>query len=379
MPLLLLAVALLGHSVLWVGIVNRAHGMGLVRWLVDGTTFACVAAFGLVPATFIAFLLSGETVSSLQTGGGIIAWYLTLCVLIATVATIARIYTALHSERRGVLLRETERLLDLHEPELAAPGMVRRLVGLPGNQVLCPAINEKELFVPRLPEELDGLRVAHLSDLHMSGRIGVEYFVELMQATLAAQPDLIALTGDLVEYTPQLEWLDRTILQLNAPDGVFFVLGNHDEKHIPEQLKQRLTAGGQVDLGGRAVERVIRGKRIRFVGNELPWFPPAGDPRGDGSPVELTIALAHCPDQFRWAENNDIDLILAGHNHGGQIRVPLLGALVTPSRFGTRYTCGIFKRSNTVMHVSRGAGSLAPLRFNCRPEVSLLVLRHQAL
>ena len=89
----------------------------------------------------------------------------------------------------------------------------------------------------------------------------------------------------------------------------------------------------------------------------------------------LRILLAHSPDQFRWAQANDIDLMLAGHLHGGQVKFPLLGAIASPSIYGVRYVAGVFRNSNTVMHVSRGVGSLTPLRIGCPPEVALLVLR----
>jgi predicted MPP superfamily phosphohydrolase len=112
--------------------------------------------------------------------------------------------------------------------------------------------------------------------------------------------------------------------------------------------------------------------------NELPWFEPASNfdvvPRHDESGLPLRILLAHSPDEFKWAQANEVDLMLAGHLHGGQVRLPLLGAIVSPSRYGVRYALGVFTAGNTVMHVSRGTGSLTPLRYNCPPEISLLTL-----
>jgi predicted MPP superfamily phosphohydrolase len=91
----------------------------------------------------------------------------------------------------------------------------------------------------------------------------------------------------------------------------------------------------------------------------------------------LRVALVHSPDQFGWAQANDIDLVLAGHLHGGQVCLPLLGPIMSPSLQGVRYAAGVFKAGNTVMHVSRGAGSLTPLRFRCSPEIAVLTLRAQ--
>jgi len=300
------------------------------------------------------------------------------CVLLAVVAGGARVYSRILGESVGVLLSHSSQTIDLrekHGDQLVAEGVPRRLSQLPGNQLLQIDLAEKELLVPRLPAELDGLRIAHLSDLHMSGRIGRAYFQEVVTLTCNAQPDLIVLTGDLVEYPAQLDWVDETIAQLAAPGGVYFVLGNHDLKTDHQRLRRMLSAAGQIDLGGECTEIEFKGQRLRLVGNELPWFHPAGDPRGDGHAVDLTIALTHSPDQFTWAERGGVDLLLAGHNHGGQVRFPLIGALLTPSVYGTRYACGSFRRDGCTMHVTRGAGSLAPLRFNCPPELPILILR----
>jgi hypothetical protein len=115
-----------------------------------------------------------------------------------------------------------------------------------------------------------------------------------------------------------------------------------------------------------------------LAGNELPWFPlapqmktVAGDEAQD---APLRILLAHTPDQYVWARRRGFDLMLAGHTHGGQIRLPLLGAWVCPSLHGVRYASGVFHQRPTVMHVSRGVSSLQPLRLGCPPEVTRLVL-----
>jgi predicted MPP superfamily phosphohydrolase len=95
--------------------------------------------------------------------------------------------------------------------------------------------------------------------------------------------------------------------------------------------------------------------------------------RADG-PL-LRVLLAHAPDQIDWAQRHQFDLMLAGHTHGGQIRLPLLGAIVAPSRLGTKFSAGTFYMEPTVMHVSRGVSGLTPLRWNCPPEITRLVLR----
>ena len=95
---------------------------------------------------------------------------------------------------------------------------------------------------------------------------------------------------------------------------------------------------------------------------------------GEINDLPAMLRSNHSPDEFEWAQKNDVDVILAGHLHGGQVRLPVFGAILSPSRYGVRYALGVFTSGNTVMHVSRGTGSLTPLRYNCPPEVSLLTL-----
>jgi predicted MPP superfamily phosphohydrolase len=114
-----------------------------------------------------------------------------------------------------------------------------------------------------------------------------------------------------------------------------------------------------------------------LAGNELPWFEnchSSWSPPDESSQWELKIAVAHSPDQFPWAIKLHADLMLCGHTHGGHARFPLIGPIVAPSWYGSRYASGLFCRNNTVMHVSRGLSGVHPVRFWCVPEVSILEL-----
>ena len=126
---------------------------------------------------------------------------------------------------------------------------------------------------------------------------------------------------------------------------------------------------------GNTVEQIeVRGLPLLVIGNESPWFRPAPDlAKCPDGPFRL--CLSHTPDNLPWARRNGIDLMLAGHNHGGQIRLPLIGSMFVPSRFGRRYDCGTFHEPPTLLHVSRGLAGMQPLRYNCRPEVTRIVLR----
>lgn len=163
-----------------------------------------------------------------------------------------------------------------------------------------------------------------------------------------------------------------------ARHGVYFVLGNHNLLADPDRLRGILAASGLMNVGGRWVQIEVRGQAVILAGNELPWHGPAADMRGCPPRIPgngpLRIVLAHSPDQFAWARANDADLILAGHTHGGQIRIPPLGAIFSPTFEGVKYISGMFYEPPTILHVSRGISGDVPVRLNCPPEMSLLRL-----
>jgi predicted MPP superfamily phosphohydrolase len=158
------------------------------------------------------------------------------------------------------------------------------------------------------------------------------------------------------------------------------VLGNHD-KRMPDvgRVRQLLNETGLEDLGGRCSQAQWQGCRVLLAGNERPWFPAVSDDLlkqtmslPGATPFRLLVS--HSPDQFRWARRHGFDLMLAGHNHGGQMRFPLLGPLVSPSLYGTRYSGGVYYEPPTLLHVSRGISGEHPLRWNCPPELAQLKL-----
>jgi predicted MPP superfamily phosphohydrolase len=252
------------------------------------------------------------------------------------------------------------------------------ILRLPGNQTLQLDLTERALEIAGLPPALDGLSVVHLSDLHFTGHVPKAYFQEVVRQSNQFEPDLVAVTGDFLEHSANVDWIPDTLGRLESRYGVYCVLGNHDTKADAGLLRRTLTDSGLVDLGSRWVEIRVEGRPIVLAGNELPWFPPAADltgaPGRAGGDEVLRIALSHSPDQLGWARANDVDLMLAGHTHGGQIRLPLVGAILTPSRTGVKYSHGVFHDPPTVLHVSRGISGEYPLRVNCPPEITRLVL-----
>jgi predicted MPP superfamily phosphohydrolase len=383
--LLILALGFAGHMVFWVGLVNRAHGLGINRKWVDALTLVCIAMFGIMPIAVGAALAEPLLGWRFQVrpAATTAAWaYAAACASYCIIAALQRWQWHRGSARHGPVLSNHSTRINVAAKvaeSLAAPGMVSWLCRLPGNQALHLHAQVKELAIPRLPLEHDGLRIAHISDLHMSGRIARAYFERMAEEVNCCEPDLVAITGDLVEWNTCLDWIPHTFGRLRAEGGVYYVLGNHDRRVDQARLRAGLADAGLIHVGGRWLQVTVRNTPLVLVGNEVPWFRPAADlrncPARDASGRPLRIVLAHSPDQFDWARANDVDLILAGHLHGGQVRLPILGAITSPSLHGVRYASGTFREGNTVMHVSRGTSSLTPIRWNCPPEIAILQLR----
>ncbi len=380
MHIALILLALVGHASLWVAVINRLHATAVIgrsRALMTVASFAGLLSIPL--ACGIYFLREGlpafrpRGASPLLLAG---LAYSALCWLV--LAMTAAAWT------RRQFLRRPPHGLRYHRTRVVRPGKGDRhhfLARLPGNQILDLDLSEWTVELPRLPAALDRLSLVHLADLHVTGRIGKSYFLEVVQLANELQPDLACVTGDLIDKPDCAGWLAEILGKLEARFGVYFVLGNHDLDFGGAMIRRLLTAAGLVDLGGRWIEVSVRGQRLVLAGNELPWFPPAPDlsrappPPPDGP---LRIVLAHSPDQVTWAQSAGVDLLLAGHTHGGQIRLPLVGPIFTPSRWGVEYASGLFYAAPTTMHVSRGISAEFPVRLACPPEMAYLVLRSPA-
>jgi len=384
MHLLLLLAALLGHAFVWVAMVNRVNAAAMPRWIVQLLTFIGGVALVCVPLGFGWWTLrAGVDLFGdfrLQLLPQSMLLYLGTCWA-ASVLTVGWWFWRYVLHQKPAVLRyhrrRTVRLGAAASPECDRPAH-HFLVHLPGNEILHLDMSERAIEVPRLSAALDGLSIVHLSDLHFTGRVAKVYFEEIVRHVNETDPDLVAITGDLIDDSELIDWMPDTLGRLRSRYGVYSVLGNHDRRVDVKRLRRTLEDSGVVDLGGRWRTVEIRGEQVILAGNELPWFAPAADmdacpPRSeDGRP--LRIVLTHSPDQLAWAQAYDVDLLLAGHTHGGQIRIPLIGPILSPTREGVRYASGVFHAPPTIMHVTRGVSGELPIRLNCPPEMSHLVL-----
>lgn len=383
----LVLVGAAGHVTFWAARVSRIHSLAIrPRWI-KLATWLCGLAVAAIPLAIGALLWRLRQpdfeVGAVMQVTAAVAWcYILFCAIYGLICAYRHWQILRHPERRGAVVAIRTTPVDVRREvtgPLTAPGMHTWLSRLPGNQALKVQFHEEELRIERLPLPADGLRMVHLSDLHMSGRIQKDYFVHVVERVNAWEPDLVALTGDLIEYDQCIDWIPDTLGRLTAPGGVYFVLGNHDRRVDAQRLASALAETDMVHLGASWRQVTVRGTPLVLAGNELPWYKPAADlsdcPSRSADGLPLRVLLAHGPDQFSWAQDHDFDLMLAGHNHGGQVSLPLLGPVLAPSRSGVRYAAGVFRAGQTVMHVSRGTSSHSLLRWNCPPEAALLVLR----
>jgi hypothetical protein len=245
-----------------------------------------------------------------------------------------------------------------------------------------------EVTIPNLPQAFDGYRIAHLTDLHAGDRDGapIDYLTRVVRRIDAIKPDCVAVTGDLVNHTGRtIEPVAELLATVAAPVLVSF--GNHDyAPHsarprawtmLADPLQAALESRGCTVLRNRAVSLSKGGARLWFVGLEDLYttrFSPQIAYRGV-DPRDPIVALSHNPDSANWLQNWGTKLILSGHTHGGQIRIPFLGAPILPL-LNRRFEQGLFAlRNGCQMYVSRGVGFLYRARLFCRPELPCIVLR----
>jgi len=236
-----------------------------------------------------------------------------------------------------------------------------------------------DVRVEGLPESLDGLRIAHLSDFHLGvpsrGRVATERAVAWVAER---RPDLVCITGDLVSHPRGVPLLVQLLRTLEQP---YVVLGNHDVAVTRDPFSQAAELDGlqkvAVLLRDEAVVVETGGRRIQIVGVDAQSYPGGtarpwelADPDAD-----LRILLCHFPGIERQLPAGVFDLVLAGHLHAGQIVLPYPGGRVTLAHPGARFVSGVYPAAGGVLHISPGTGTtFVPFRFFARPEVTELVL-----
>ncbi len=256
-----------------------------------------------------------------------------------------------------------------------------------GNTAL--ELNRYTISSDRLPEAFDRYRIAHISDLH-NAEMGKDNEM-LLDMLREAEPDIIAITGDMIDSrNTDIEIAVQFVEQAVKIAPCYYVTGNHEARVSEyDTLKEALVELGVFVLEDEQIEIERSGENITLLGVDDPSFL-TDYLFGDSATVmksklqELkndestyTILLSHRPELFDVYAESNIDVILSGHAHGGQFRLPFVGGLVAPNQgLFPKYDAGLYTEENTNMIVSRGIGnSILPFRFNNRPEVILIELQ----
>ena len=253
-------------------------------------------------------------------------------------------------------------------------------------------VNQVNISSKKIVAALEGFRVVQVSDLH-NAEFGINQ-TTLVNAVNQASPDVIAITGDLIDsghtnVSAAMEFINAAVKI--AP--VYFVTGNHEawSRQYPELKRQMILAGVLImDDEKRVVN--YNGAVINFLGLNDPDFIPEDADYERAARIdtvlkdltslnnnEFTILLSHRPELFDVYVEHKIDLVLSGHAHGGQFRLPLIGGLVAPDQgLFPKYSAGLYRGDLTQMVVSRGLGnSIIPLRVNNRPDLVIITLTNQ--
>lgn len=241
----------------------------------------------------------------------------------------------------------------------------------------------------RIPTAFNGFLIAQVSDLHNA--VFGENNAELLQILSECKPNIIVVTGDLVdaEHTDIDVALDfaKEAAQIA---GTYYVTGNHEGSLSQyDELKTGLESMGVVVLEDTSMQLEYNGEKVTLIGLSDPSFTLKGNMLGEvpamvdtklrgliGDKDDYTILLSHRPELFETYVNCGVDLVLSGHAHGGQFRLPFIGGLVAPNQgLFPKYDAGLYTKGDTNMIVCRGLGnSIIPIRFNNRPEIVLLEL-----
>ncbi len=388
--LTLLAIGAIGHAGLVVNSYNFLNSTGLRRVTIKRLEKGILLLGLAIPAAILALEFSSGGLAERWTDVG---QWLTVTKIYCGIASIFCVVMApfwLEARPRFAQARHREELGDRilwknRDPqgELIRGRKFKRMGKLPRNEIAWTEANVKRLYFNQLPTDLYGLRIAHLSDIHLTGQMSHRYYHRAFEWIESKRPDLIVIAGDIVDYEHALQDMEPILGGLDAPLGKLYVLGNHDKRLAdPLQVCERMNGLGWTDLGCQ-IYRAQRGKTsLKLLGNELPWFCRTARWHQESKMVEelpsekeWCIGVSHSPDQWKWGVEMGCRLLLCGHTHGGQIRFPAIGPVVAPSRYGSRFASGVFERSDTLMHVSRGLSGVHPYRWGCPPEVSILELQ----
>jgi len=239
-----------------------------------------------------------------------------------------------------------------------------------------------DVAIRGLPADWDGVRIAHLTDLHVGPVIDVEYIVGVVELANAASPDVVVVTGDFVsEGGATMPGLVDALRALRGPMGRFAVLGNHDYWSGAPPVRSLLADAGIEELTNKRRMLQRRGHGLCVAGVDDLWEgePDLAAALAGVPEAAPRILLCHNPDYAEDMPHTPrVDLMLCGHTHGGQVKIPFGPRPRLPIRH-RRYAAGLVDGPCCQVYTSCGLGMVGiPIRFNCRPELAIVTLRRDA-
>jgi uncharacterized protein len=241
------------------------------------------------------------------------------------------------------------------------------------------SIERIDITLKRLPKKLDGFRLLHLSDIHHSPFTGLEHISRAVAVANRLRPDLIVLTGDYVSHESKyIAPMAKALGRLQAEFGTFACLGNHDHWTDAELVTSSLRDSNITVLINEGLRFSAFGASFWLAGVD-DYMVGKTDVRAalrGAFPDEMKLLLAHNPVIVRQAARQDVDLVLSGHTHGGQVKIRDDDKRILPRR---KLTSGLHRRYETQIYITRGIGTVVlPIRYQCPPEISLIELKYTA-
>ncbi len=240
-------------------------------------------------------------------------------------------------------------------------------------------LNDIEIVIPNLPKAFTDYKIIQLSDIHTSFAVRKKYLREIMNTINHLDYNMITFTGDFVSNNLNyIHDFTDAFQMLKNKQNAYAVLGNHDFWTDENGVDQALRSVNIRPLRNEHKKIHMGDSFINIIGVDDVWVQKADINKAmtGCKPEETNILLCHNPDLIHTAKNKNINLMLSGHTHGGQVRIPFLGAIVLPSKNGKKYDQGLFREQGSYLYVNRGIGVISPpIRFLCRPEITRITLK----